>query len=94
MRYFKRHWAECRGDIYGDWGTSDWYFEIDTDLCPTRQMEVYANGNVLKYDSQHLEDLFGGLSSGVAFDVVDFAPFEISHDEFDQAWKSHQANNR
>lgn len=87
MHYFKRHWDESRGDTHDDWGTSTWYFETEPDMWPTRQIEIYANGRVLRYDSQHIEDEFGGLSEA-ALDATEFAPFAIAHSEFEQAWSS------
>jgi hypothetical protein len=88
MHYFKFHWDESRGDSHDDWGTSTWYFETGADLWPTRQIEVYANGRVLRYDHQQIEDEFGKLSE-VAFDAAEFAPFAIEQSEFEQMWSSH-----
>jgi hypothetical protein len=92
MRYFKRHWDENRGDGHADWGTSIWYFEGQPDMWPSHQIEVYANGTVLKYDRAHIQDGFGGLSE-TALDAVEFAPFAISRDEFEQVWSSQEATN-
>lgn len=85
MHYFKRHWDESRGDGHADWGTSTWYFETDPDMWPTRQIEVYANGRVLRYDRQRVEDEFGRLSQA-ALDAEEFAPFAIAQSEFEQVW--------
>ena len=93
MHYFKRHWDERRGDEYDDWGTSTWYFETEPDMWPTRQIEVYANGKVLHYDRQHIEDSFGGLSEA-ALDATEFAPFAIAQSEFEQVWSSQTPFNR
>jgi hypothetical protein len=87
MHYFKRYWDESRGDAHNDWGTSTWYFETESDMWPTRQVEIYANGRVLRYDRQHIEDEFGGLSEA-ALDATEFAPFAIARSEFEQVWSS------
>ena len=93
MYYFKRHWDETRGDQHDDSGTSTWYFETEADMWPTRQIEVYANGRVLYYDRQHIEDGFGKLSEA-ALDATEFAPFSIAQLEFEQAWSSQTPFNR
>ena len=93
MHYFKRHWNESRGDQYDNWGSSTWYFEVEADMTPTRQIEVYANGVVLHYDQQHIEDEFGGLSES-ALGAVEFAAFAIAQSEFEQAWNSQRPHNR
>ena len=87
MQYFKRYWNETRGDEHSGWGTSTWYFETDVDMWPTRQIEVYESGTVLRYDRQRDEDAFGGLSQ-VALDAKEFAPFAITQAEFEQVWNS------
>ena len=62
-------------------------------MWPSRQIEIYSSGTVLHYDRTHIEDEFGGLSEA-ALDAADFAPFEISKAEFEQAWSSHRPMNR
>ena len=51
MLYFKREWKDTRGDKYDNWGTCTYYFETQDDGQPTRHIEVYKNGNVLKYSN-------------------------------------------
>ena len=51
-KYFKRKWNETRGDEFDSWGTSIWYFEIGPDGYPIKQIELYENGNRLKYHSK------------------------------------------
>ena len=92
MHYFKREWSETRGDSYNNWGTSIWYFEAEPDLCVTRQVEVYVNGQILRYDRQHLKDEYGGLAEK-PLDADDFLPFTIERSEFEQAWNSHKPFN-
>lgn len=85
-RYFKRNWDENRGDKYNNWGTSLWYFETDEKGWTNRQIEIYENGNRLKYDPEYLEDEYGGLSDQ-AFDLEDMAPYIITKEEFEIEWE-------
>src|SRR5215210_5101555 len=95
-RYFKRRWDECRGDEYDSWGCSIYYFEADDQLNPVRQMEVYENGNVLKYDRNHVKDRYGGLSQ-CRLDLEGeegFEPFEITGEEFETSWDAAKQINQ
>jgi hypothetical protein len=95
VRYFKRPWAEPRGDQHSNWGTSTWFFEIADDGYVARQIEVYEGGVALKYDESHLEDSYGGLSEGTLdLERDGFLPFEIAAPEFEQAWTTMKALNR
>jgi hypothetical protein len=85
MKYYKRNWGESRGDEFDFWGTSLWYFECGEDGYVLRQMEVYSNGNVLKYHKNYLEDKYGCLSE-TPLDAEEFAGFEITKDEFERVW--------
>ena len=93
MWYFRRPWNECRGDDYGGWGTSIWYFEVGDDCWGIRQVEEYANGYVLTYDDVHDDDEFGGLSHA-PFDLQEFQPFAISAEEFENILKNVKPFNR
>lgn len=86
MKYYKKKWDETRGDEYDNWGTSIWYFEIDEKGYPNKQIEEYENGKILKYNSDNLEDEYGGLG-GQAIDLEEFAEFEITKEEFYKVWK-------
>jgi len=85
FRYYKRPWEESRGDEFDVWGSSIWFFEVDEAGTVMRQLERYAHRAVLKYCSEHFEDHYGGLSN-YPLEHADFAPFEISKDEFEEAW--------
>ena len=87
MRYFKRRWNESHTGQFGDWGCSNWYFEVDDNFWIVRQIEVYDGGRVLKYHHEHLEDRFGGLSDQ-PLDPIEFAPWGISSEEFERVWAS------
>lgn len=90
-RYFKRRCDEPRRDEFDAWGTSDWYFEFDDEGNPLRQVEQYQNGIVVKYDTTHVEDKYGGLSERF-LDITNFWEFEISTQEFETAWKLRAQN--
>ena len=92
-QYFKRDWDEPRGDAHADWGTSTWYFETAPDMWPSRQIEVYANGTVLQYDQEHIEDKYGALSEA-PLDAEELAPFEITQEEFERVWGSKPPMNK
>ena len=85
MKYFKRNWDETRGDEFDNWGTFIWYFETDNSGLPTKQIEVYQNGKVLKYDQLKLEDEFGRLGDQ-KLDLNEFSEFEITKLEFEKIW--------
>lgn len=85
-RYFKRKWEETRGDDFDSWGTSTWYFEIRTDGYPVKQLELYENGNRLKYHPDKTFDDYGGLVDQ-PLDLEEFKNFEIGKEEFYSEWK-------
>lgn len=84
--YYKREWNKNRGDEFASWGTSVWYFEIGKDQYITRQIEVYKNGNRLKYHSEKKFDDYGVLGT-TPLDIIEFKEFEIDKDEFEIEWK-------
>ena len=86
VNYYKRNWDETTGEELTDsWGTSAYYFETDDEGNVIRQLQLFSNGNALKYDTKYLDDKFGGLSE-VPLDLEEFEPFVISADEFEQHW--------
>ncbi len=85
MKYYKRNWEETRGDEFDNWGKSIWYFETENSGLPTKQVEVYENGKILKYDQTKLEDEFGGLGDQ-ELDLNEFSEFEITEQEFEKIW--------
>ncbi|WP_146210182.1 hypothetical protein [Vitiosangium sp. GDMCC 1.1324] len=88
MRYFKRPWDESRGDEYDHWGTSVWYLEVDAEGGVSRQLTVFENGSVLKYDEARPEDRYGGLAhTTLDLEEDGFLPFEIDRAEFESAWQ-------
>ncbi len=86
--YFKRTWEESTGDELTDsWGTSTFYFETDQDMNPIRQMQVFENGKILKYDEDNFDDNFGGLAD-YQFELEEFEEYRISRDEFEKMWET------
>jgi hypothetical protein len=88
LYYFKRHWDETTGDaLTNSWGNSIYYFETNEEGEVFRQIEVYENGQTLRYDKNYVEDEFGGLSE-VQLDLTEFEfeQFKIENAEFEQVW--------
>jgi hypothetical protein len=88
--YHKHEWEPDRWDY--DWGLSTSYVEYDESGTALRKLEVYANGNVLKYDHKHPRDPYGQLRQPtVAPEVFRTLPGQlVSQEEFEQAWSSHK----
>ena len=89
MKYFKRKWNETRGDQYHNWGTSTFFIETDDSGFPSRQIEKYDNGIVLKYGDKKTEDEFGMLGDQ-DLNLEEFGEFEISKTEFENEWGSNE----
>lgn len=87
MRYFKRKWNETIGDQFDDWGTSMYFLETDNSGLPTRQIEKYENGIVLKYSHDKTEDAYGRLIN-LELDLEEFKESEISKADFEKEWKT------
>ncbi len=88
-RFYRRRWDESRGDEFDAWGQSVWYFEVDNDGWPVRQVEVYDTGPVLRYGPEHEEDQYGGLGQASLNDPEeDWSQFVITRDVFERVWDS------
>lgn len=85
-KYYKTEWLESRGDEYDNWGKSSWYFEVGDDGYAVRQIEVYENGQVLKYDESNFEDEYGSLADQ-PLDITEKGGIEITDAEFEEEWK-------
>jgi hypothetical protein len=90
-RYFRRDCPDSRADEFDAWGTCERFFEFGDDGVCRRQVERYQNGFVLKYDLTHQEDRYGGISDR-ADELTDVMEFEISADEFEDAWRAEALN--
>ncbi|WP_277228629.1 DUF433 domain-containing protein [Hymenobacter sp. YC55] len=85
MKYFKRYWNETTGnDLTDSWGASYYYFETNDQLNVVRQLQLFEKGQVLKYNTEYLEDNLGGLAE-VPLEE-EFELFQIKKEEFEQLW--------
>jgi hypothetical protein len=88
-RFYRRRWDETRGDEFDGWGCSVWYFDVDDDGWPVRQVEVYDAGRVLRYGYGHEEDIYGGLGQASLDDSdEDWSRVEITRAKFERVWDS------
>jgi hypothetical protein len=87
-RFYRRRWDESRGDEFDAWGCSVWYFEVDDDGWPVRQVEVHETGPVLRYGPGHEEDEYGGLGQVRLDAEEEWSQFVITRDEFERVWGS------
>ena len=86
MRYFKKNWEETTGDeLTDDWGVSIFYFETDKSLNVLKQIQIFENGNILKYDELNNEDEFGAMADQ-SLEEEEFLDCEISKEEFYNIW--------
>lgn len=87
MRYFKKNWEETTGDeLTDDWGVSIFYFETDDSLNVFKQIQIFENGNILKYDELNNEDEFGAMADQ-SLEEEEFLDCEITKEEFYNIWK-------
>ncbi|MGI4761195.1 MAG: DUF433 domain-containing protein [Janthinobacterium lividum] len=87
MHYFKRLWPETTGTEFTDsWGTSTFFFETNSEFQILRQLQLFENGNALKYDLEYSEDKFGGLAEE-PLGSIDFAEYQTAQQEFEQIWR-------
>jgi hypothetical protein len=90
MRYF-RTVDEGYHRAGVNWGGNPTYWlEVNDRGHADRELQVYPNGNVLRYDREHPGDEYGALSLMVVDgDEDSWVPFAITRDEFEQAWRAH-----
>ena len=86
MRYLKKKWEETTGnELTDDWGVSIFYFETDDSLNVLKQIQIFENGNILKYDELNNEDEFGAMADQ-SLEEEEFLDCEISKEEFYNIW--------
>jgi len=73
------------------WGSATRYLEISEDLYASRQVDIYENGNALRYDRANWMDEFDSIA-GAKYDhdrwVKAWGPDEkITATEFEAAWR-------
>ena len=91
--YYRRYWEEDSGDLCSGWGGSHFLFEVHTDGCVSRQIQLFDNGKFLVYDEICEEDEFGGRST-VPLDLAEYEAFTISKGEFFDHWDPDSSENR
>lgn len=85
LTYLKRRWENTSAD-HPEWGHSWWFFEVDARGTVLRQIERYASGPTLRYNSERLEDEFGGLAER-PIPPHEQASYEgIEREEFEAVW--------
>jgi hypothetical protein len=94
MLYFKAPGRFIRRDsVAAEWGDFVRFLEVGDDQYAVRQVEVFDNGNVLRYDRAHWCDDFGRLL-GLRFSrkpkwAVAFPGAElIEAADFERTWRS------
>jgi hypothetical protein len=91
LRYFEFHWNENDVGPSGTWGSSEWFVETDDEKNIVRQITVFSNGNVLKYDLDHREDEFGSLGDQPV--QLQNGVSEMPEDDFEFKWSTTAAIN-
>lgn len=87
-KYFKSFWNESTGDeLTNDWGNSTYYFESDKELNVLRQIQVFKNGKVLKYDKINNEDEYGFLTDQ-PLDIEELENCEVTEEQFNHIFFS------
>lgn len=91
MHYYKRPWKQSSGsEQTGEWGEITTYFETNETHYPVRQLDVFANGNALKYDTVYYRDRNGALFQ-FELNPEEFEVFRITAGEFESAWENTSA---
>lgn len=83
--YYRRPWDESRGDEYDSWGTSVYSFETDLSGVVLRQLQIYEDGHILKYEESHAEDGYGMIAAH-PLPLDEFEAFRITKTDFEEAW--------
>jgi hypothetical protein len=77
--------------VLHSWGDFNRYLEIGDDLYAVRQVDVFSNGNCLRYDRSRWEDEFNMLAGMKYNDEIwakSWGPdTKITKDEFEKAWQ-------
>jgi hypothetical protein len=94
MLYFEAPgWCLRRDFVAAEWGEFVRYLEVGDDQYAVRQVELFDNGNVLRYDRAHWCDDFGQLL-GLRFSrkpkwAANFPGAElIAATEFERVWRA------
>jgi hypothetical protein len=97
MFYFQVPGRLWHGSLTEGWGGISRYVEVGDDQLAVRQVDIFENGRVLRYDREHRWDDYGILM-GVRFSrkpkwAAFFPGAEIiSKDDFERVWRSAQSS--
>jgi hypothetical protein len=69
---------------------STWFFEVDADSWPLRQVEIYDDGPTLRYGPEHDEDEYGSLGQARLNESESWPQGEITASEFEAAWTDYR----
>ena len=88
MRYYKR--IDEGRHIGTNWGGDPTYWlEVNERGDADRELQVYPNGNVLRYDRNHPRDSYGALAEMVVDGgEEEWMAYEISPDDFEEQWRT------
>jgi hypothetical protein len=97
MFHFKAPGRFTRGPLVREWGRISMYVEVGDDQRAIRQVDVFDNGNVLRYDRSHQWDNYGMLVGAKFSRKPKWAKFFpgaelISGDDFERIWRSAQSS--
>ena len=95
MWYFKAPGRLMQASLAADWGRITRYLEVADDQHAVRQVDVFENGNLLRYDRSHPRDEYGFLMALKFSRKPKWALFfpgaeMISDDQFEKVWRSAQ----
>lgn len=93
MKYLRYHFDEARGDEFDHWGQVTYRYEMEDDGYAARQMEVYENGIILKYDPSHLVDKYGFLADQM-LEPEKYGISEVTAEEFEREWAKAESYNQ
>lgn len=77
-QWFKRRWDESRGDQFDSRGAATYFIEVGDDGSPTHQVEIYENGQTLRYGQDRTEDEYGQLGNARLDALEDWSRWGIS----------------
>ncbi|WP_157131698.1 hypothetical protein [Piscinibacter gummiphilus] len=84
-------------DPVNGWGTFTRYIEVDADLQPKRQVDLFGNSCTLRYDRQHWVDAYGMLGDAKINRNRPAGSWgrseEVSAQEFQAVWAAAEAGS-